>query len=164
MWTKQDHERLEEAPCHGESLFPNLPCWPSAYRWPAVSLAKAGICSGSARNCNLGSGTLACQEPGEDSTFKEGKRRWKGYSKQRVCWRNAEFEVVAICNWQSLIGWALERREEESFCFILEPERSPLLVSQLYFSWGFWLFVSITCTILSSYKMCLLGVDMLVTN
>ena len=78
---KTGHESLEEALCHWESLFLNLLCWLSTNRWPVVSLAKAGIYSGSARNCNLGSGTLACQEPGEDSTFKEGKRSWKGYSK-----------------------------------------------------------------------------------
>ena len=43
-----------------------------------MSVAKAGIYSGSARNCNLGSGTLACQEPGEDSTFKEGEKELEG--------------------------------------------------------------------------------------
>lgn len=79
-----------------------------------------------------GSGTLACQEPGEDSTFKEGKRHWKGYSKQRVYWRNAEFEVVALCSCQFLIGLSLLEAEEESFCFILEPERSPSRVSALF--------------------------------
>ena len=70
---KTGHERLEEAVCHRESLFLNLLCWPSTNRRPVVSLAKAGIYSGSARNCNLGSGISPAKSQERTALLKRGK-------------------------------------------------------------------------------------------